>query len=226
MSLKLLSIDHVSVTDDFGEQLFSRVGLTLFSSSCLCVYGGGKFARTSLLRAISSVIIPESGNVTMYDLSLGSEVHCDDVFHLGYASILYNTLSVEDNLRLWAAIYRGEDRISAVVQLFELSEYLSVDVCRLPGNIRQRVRLSVLMISNASIWIIEEPFQSMDDFTVKRFLEIVQVRCSNNGIVVYSNPFKYVYSNKKYEESGGDGDDGVNMDFILHYMLEEGAAVI
>jgi ABC-2 type transport system ATP-binding protein len=121
--------------------------------------GAGK---TTLIRSIVGLVAPDSGSVTV----LGRRIPDLDVLRgVGYMTqqaALYPTLSVEENVRFFAAIYGVEDGVKDALDRVQLWDRRKSVVSTLSGGMRQRCSLACALVHRPKLLLLDEPTVGID----------------------------------------------------------------
>jgi ABC-2 type transport system ATP-binding protein len=121
--------------------------------------GGGK---TTLLRAIVGVQRIRSGSVTVLGRPAGDPALRARIGYVTQAPSVYADLSVRDNLRYFAALTAGTDRIPDVLAAVGLADRASDRVDQLSGGQRARVSLACALIGSPPLLVLDEPTVGLD----------------------------------------------------------------
>ncbi|MDQ1721122.1 MAG: type transport system ATP-binding protein [Pseudonocardiales bacterium] len=121
--------------------------------------GGGK---TTLLRSIVGVQAVRSGAVTVLGLPAGDPALRTRIGYVTQAPSVYADLSVRDNLRYFAALTSGAERIEEVLFSVDLADRARDRVDQLSGGQRARVSLACALIGSPSLLVLDEPTVGLD----------------------------------------------------------------
>jgi heme exporter protein A len=153
-----------------GERrLFARLGIDVRAGQVAHVTGPNGIGKSSLLRVLSGLTRPETGSVRWQ----GQPVLDDpDAFfsalsYLGHRDGLKNDLSAIENLQFAQALRpdAGRDDTASIVRCLEevgLSAVAALPVRALSAGQRRRVAIARSLLSDASLWILDEPFSNLD----------------------------------------------------------------
>lgn len=168
-------------------------GITVF-------FGASGAGKTSILRAIAGILIPDEGRITLRD-----DVYFDSAAGInlpmqrrkvGYVfqnHVLFPHLTAEQNI-LYGI--RKESRHDAPTRVQELLALLGIEKTRdryphlLSGGEQQRVALARALATEPSIMLLDEPLSAVDVATRARLLEEIASIQRRSGI-----PFLYVTHN-------------------------------
>jgi heme exporter protein A len=176
-----------------GErELFSGLDLQVLAGQCLHIRGENGVGKTSLLRLLTGLTSPESGEVLWNGRSVkkeASEYHGKLLF-LGHRDALKEDLSALENLRMYAAIdgiaLSEQDAFSALWR-FGLKGREDLPVNCLSAGQKKRVLMARMLTRRAQIWILDEPFNALDAHAVEELQGLIAEHLQGNGLVVLTS---------------------------------------
>jgi ABC-2 type transport system ATP-binding protein len=87
----------------------------------------------------------------------------DEIGYMTQQAALYPDLSVEENLRFFAALYgREDDGVEAALELVDLTSRRHSTVATLSGGMRTRCSLACAVVHNPRLLILDEPTVGID----------------------------------------------------------------
>ena len=150
-----------------GFPLLSGVDLELAPSSLTVLVGANGAGKTSLLRLLAGLIGLSAGEGTVLGLDLTTVDRRQlrrRVGWLGHEGSFYDDLSVEENLTFCAkALGRPLDELSTVLDRVELSTRRDTAAKQLSAGQRRRLGLAWLLLRRPELWLLDEPYASLDD---------------------------------------------------------------
>jgi heme ABC exporter ATP-binding subunit CcmA len=156
--------DAVVVRNNFP--LLSGVNLTLDAQSLTVVTGANGSGKTSLLRLLGGLVPLTSGEGSVLGSDLARDAHDirRRVGWLGHEGSFYQDLSVRENLTFAAsALGRPHDTIAPALERVGLSHRVDVRAKDLSAGQRRRLGLAWLLVRRAELWLLDEPYASLDD---------------------------------------------------------------
>lgn len=176
-----------------GErELFSRLDLEVFTGQCLHVRGENGIGKTSLLRLLTGLTSPESGDIFWNGHSIkneASEYHSKLLF-LGHRDALKEDLSAIENLRMYAAIdgvALSEQEAFSSLWRFGLRGREDLPVNCLSAGQKKRVLMARMLTRRAQVWILDEPFNALDAHAVEELQGLIAEHLESNGLVVLTS---------------------------------------
>lgn len=177
--------DGVSVSRG-GVRIVGGVSLSLAPGEAAILRGPNGAGKTTLLRAFAGFLRVERGSVSVQS---GNGATIDDmrsaVIYCGPLNAVKSTLTVDENLRFWAALY-GSPK-SAIIEAraaFGLESFAQKSAGALSTGYCRRLGLSRLLLARKAIWFVDEPTASLDAASTGAFEKLVERHRAEGGIAV------------------------------------------
>src|SRR5438876_2453537 len=156
-----VNVDDVSKS--FGEfKALNGVTLRVRQGEIYGLLGPNGAGKTTLIRLICGLLEAHAGTVAV----LGQRMPNVGVLrHIGYMTqqaALYPALSVEENVRFFAAINGAEDGVKQALELVQLYERRGSVVATLSGGLRQRCSLACALVHKPRLLLLDEPTVGID----------------------------------------------------------------
>jgi ABC-2 type transport system ATP-binding protein len=157
------AVDVDNVVKSFGTQrALDGVTLRVREGEIYGLLGPNGSGKTTLIRAIVGLVAPDSGTVTV----LGRRIPDLDILgRIGYMTqqaALYADLSVEENLRFFAAISGADGNVDEALKTVDLSSRRKSVVATLSGGMRQRCSLACALVHRPRLLLLDEPTVGVD----------------------------------------------------------------
>ena len=178
--------DLECIRDD--RVLFSRLSFAVRPGEVLQVEGHNGSGKTSLLRIVCGLLLPSQGNVLWCGKPV-SRAHADflaELSYLGHHNGIKGELTPLENLHFAAtlSLRRPATDPSAVLARFALSGFEDVPCRTLSAGQNRRVGLARLLMTRGLLWVLDEPFSSLDRVGIKDVEAIFEEHVSNGGMIV------------------------------------------
>jgi heme ABC exporter ATP-binding subunit CcmA len=150
-----------------GFPLLSGADLEIERASLNVVTGANGAGKTSLLRLLGGLdaLTSGEGSVVGVDL-LGGDLRLlrRRVGWLGHEGSFYADLSVRENLVFAArALDRPIDDVASAVERVGLTHRIDTTTKQLSAGQRRRLGLAWLLVRRPELWLLDEPYASLDD---------------------------------------------------------------
>lgn len=145
--------------------------------------GAGK---TTLLRAVAGLLRLDAGEIRFETRSGAAYSEVEQArIYCGPLNAAKSALTVDENLRFWAALYGAPATlISRARAAFGLERFADRRVGALSTGLCRRLGLSRLLLADRPIWLIDEPTASLDAQSVETFCALVQRHRSVGGAAI------------------------------------------
>jgi len=174
-----LIINNLSCIRGYN-QLFTDLSFELRPGEILKISGTNGTGKTSLLKIIAGLNSAESGSIFFKNNDINNKLN---IFYLGHLNALSPELSCIENLNFLLEL--GTENFNSsyldALSMVGLNNYENELVANLSAGQKRRVALAALFITPSKLWLLDEPFTSLD----------------SKGIEIVENQIK------KHRDSGG-----------------------
>jgi len=188
----MLQIRNLSAGYGSFQALFG-VSLEVKAGESVAVIGPNGAGKTTLLRAISKLIDPSAGEVSMEGRSL-ADVPAHEVIAHGISQVpenrrLFPRLTVEENLKMGAFPASSRDKFperrDSVFTLFpRLEERRHQLAGTLSGGEQQMCAIGRALMSGPKLLLLDEPSAGLAPVVVQAIFELVRKLCTQGYTVL------------------------------------------
>jgi heme exporter protein A len=171
------------------RQLFAGLSFDLEPGALLHVRGRNGSGKTTLLRALCGLLRPDAGEIRWKGEDyrrLGDDYHTD-LLYLGHLNGIKGEMTGIENLRV-SAVLGGDQaddvRLWSALGRMGLAGFEDLPTKVLSQGQKKRVALARLLVSNAPLWILDEPFTALDLDAVDLLQALIAEHVSENGMVI------------------------------------------
>ncbi len=184
MSNSLIKINDLSVSRN-ENIIFSNISFEVIKSYTVNIFGGNGAGKTTLLKTIIGLTEPTSGVIE----SLGIDNDHKKIVYVGHKSGLKKDLTVFENLKFFQDFYgeKNQDLILSALDTYKMSNYKDVLIKQLSHGQKKRICLIRTLITNPCLWIIDEPYSSLDEDAVNIFNSLAKKYLENGGALIITN---------------------------------------
>lgn len=186
-------VDKISKSYEKVNAL-KRVSLKVEEGELFGLIGPDGAGKTTLIRILASLLIPDSGNASL----VGNDVVKD--FHeirkiVGYMPgrfSLYADLTVQENLEFFAGVFGStiEENYYLIKDIYHMLEPFKDRLAgKLSGGMKQKLALSCALIHKPQILLLDEPTTGVDAVSRKEFWAMLS-KLKAEGITIFvSTPY-------------------------------------
>lgn len=160
----LLECRNISFERD-DIPLFSGVSFQLHPSQAIQVTGANGAGKTTLLRILATSLQATEGEVLWRGKSIAGQLseYQDNMLYLGHSAGVKSSLTPRENLQWYFRLFPAVTaEFDSALRRVSLQGYENVPCHTLSAGQQRRVALARLYLSSASLWILDEPFTSID----------------------------------------------------------------
>lgn len=139
------------------------------------IIGPNGAGKTTTLEMIEGLVQPDQGEIVFGDLNW--KQHSVQIKKMigvqPQTSAMFELLTPEENLNLFATFYDKAKSTEEILQLVNLTDHRKNQVKKLSGGQRQRLAIGLAMISDPDIIFLDEPTTGLDPQARRNIWDIV-----------------------------------------------------
>lgn len=189
------SIQAIHISRRYGEKTaLDDISFEVAKGELFGFIGPDGAGKTSLFRIITSLLLPDAGSVTVQGLDTVKDyVKLRKI--LGYMPgrfSLYQDLTVEENLRFFAGIFKTtpEANYDLVKDIYsQIEPFKNRKAGKLSGGMKQKLALSCALIHKPEVLVLDEPTTGVDAVSRIEFWEMLDKLRKSGITIVVSTPY-------------------------------------
>ena len=168
--------------------LFSELSFELNAGQVVLLEGKNGSGKTSLLRILCGFREPDEGALFWCGETLNNSQYNADMAYVGHLDGVKKELTVLENLKVSLALGQaGRYTIEEALVRVNLANYDDVLVQALSAGQKRRLSLARLLITENKIWILDEPFTSIDKQGIVLIETLMTEHCAQGGMIVLTS---------------------------------------
>ncbi|QDQ42737.1 ABC transporter ATP-binding protein [Methylacidiphilum kamchatkense] len=169
------------------KELSSTIGSGIITG----IVGPDGSGKSTLLRLLSGMYVPDCGQIEVLGLSPieNKEALSAQLGYMPQNFGLYEDLTVEENLRLYADLYclpknEREERFRELLAMSGLSQFMKRLAGSLSGGMKQKLALSSVLLSSPKLLLLDEPTVGVDPLSRRELWKILFDLVKDRGLSV------------------------------------------
>lgn len=213
----LIEVNNLS--HSFGEKnVLCNISMTIEKGKVIGLLGPSGAGKTTLINILTGQLKPKDGTVKTAVSNLTSGIMMDSFG-------LYERLTVKDNLKIFADIYRvPRCKIDELLKRAELINANKTVVNNLSKGMRNRVNFCRALLKDADILYLDEPTSGLDPATTDKIHELIEEE-KRNGTTVFLTTHNMQEAEKLCDSiillnNGKIIEQGVPKEICMKYNIE------
>jgi len=160
-----------------GALALSGVSLAIAPGECVVFAGRNGSGKTTLLRIAAKLVRPSRGTLSFSGESHAGEDHAIHPGLVAHATMVYDELTAEENLLLFARLQevaQPERRVDTLLNEVGLSDRRASLVRTFSRGMRQRVAIARALLHEPAVLLLDEPATGLDPQGVAWLAEAIR----------------------------------------------------
>jgi ABC-2 type transport system ATP-binding protein len=185
-------IEMVNVTKRYGAKVAVQdLSLSVPDGELFAFLGPNGAGKTTTIKMICGLLFPTAGTVKVggYDLRTQGDQARQLISYVPDLPFLYEKLTGREFLQFTADLYgmppaHARDRMTTVIDLFHLGEFVDDLTERYSHGMRQRTVFAAALVHEPKLLITDEPTVGLDPKSIRLLKDLLRAE-ANRGTTVF-----------------------------------------
>jgi heme exporter protein A len=170
------------------QDIFEPINFSVDAGDVLQIEGPNGAGKTTLMRLLTTVLFPTSGSIFYQgaDVRQSRYEYLANILYIGHQPGLKMTLTAAENLAWMSPVDCSIEEVHTALGEVGLCGYEDVPCHSLSAGQHRRVALARLLMSDAKIWYLDEPFTAIDKQGVSVLQRLMQDHIDGGGSLLLS----------------------------------------
>lgn len=196
----MLSVFSLSF-DYLEKPAFSKVSFTVPDGKLLHIEGRNGAGKTTLLRTLAGILRPTSGEIYWDNQAIAPQLstYQQSLCYVSHKPGIHAQFSVKENCYFDMHWQRRTCSLDTLLDQFQLSALADTPCHQLSMGQRRRVSLLRLFMSDARLWLLDEPFVGLDKASMACFIAYFNTHLEQGGSIVITSHQSLSVNDAAYE---------------------------
>jgi heme exporter protein A len=195
----MLLINNLSFSRN-ETKIFENLNLSLNNKEVIQIKGRNGSGKTTFLKVMLNILEPNSGEIIWNGRNIKKNIF--DFYNQTTFIMDNNTstkeLSVENNINFWKGLSSSKlnsDEIFKLLKKLDIEKYYKTKAMYLSSGERKKLELLRLILEQKKLWILDEPFNHLDDLSIEILNQTFLDHLNNDGMILFASHFEPTINN-------------------------------
>jgi len=195
----MLLINNLSFSRN-ETKIFENLNLSLSNKKIIQIKGKNGSGKTTFLKVILNILEPNNGEIIWKGKNIKKNIFD---FYKQTTFIMDNNtstreLSVEDNINFWRGLSSSKlnnEEIFELLKKLNIEKYYKIKVMYLSSGERKKLELIRLILEQKKLWVLDEPFNHLDDLSIEILNQTFLDHANNDGMILFASHYDPMINN-------------------------------
>ena len=195
----MLLINNLSFSRN-ETKIFENLNLSLSNKKIIQIKGRNGSGKTTFLKVILNILEPNNGEIIWKGKNIKKNIFD---FYKETTFIMDNNtstreLSVEDNINFWRGLSSSKlnnEEIFELLNKLNIEKYYKTKVMYLSSGERKKLELIRLILEQKKLWVLDEPFNHLDDLSIEILNQTFLDHVNNDGMILFASHYDPMINN-------------------------------
>ena len=186
------TVKILNLTKSFGKiRAVDSLSLDIEKGKITGLIGADGSGKTTLIRLITGLLIPDSGEITVLGLNPAAQKEelSTKIGYMPQKFGLYEDLSIEENLQLYADLKKLPYEFDELLEFTKLMPFKTRLAGALSGGMKQKLGLACALMGSPDFLVLDEPSVGVDPISRHDLMEMVRKLITPDTTVLWSTAY-------------------------------------
>ena len=189
----MLLINNLSFFRD-DNLIFENINLSLGNGQITQLRGKNGSGKTTFLKVILNLLSSKTGEIFWEGQNINKNIFnfYNQITYIADHNTSSRKLSVLDNMNFWKGLSSSNisnDETLLLFETFNLKKYLNTETMYLSSGEVKKLELLRLILEQKKIWILDEPYNHLDDSSIEILNQTFVDHTNNDGIILFASHY-------------------------------------
>tara|TARA_R110000868_G_scaffold235421_1_gene489343 strand:- start:5488 stop:6135 length:648 start_codon:yes stop_codon:yes gene_type:complete len=184
--------------DISNKIILKNINFSVANSHVLQIVGKNGIGKTSFLKSLVNLLNPVSGAIFWNNKNILTEKsdYYSNICYLAHKNYLNESLTVQENLEYFYKLFNKDNinnkanfalLLQEVLNKLEVFHKRNTPAWKLSQGQMRKVALARIFLSNKKIWILDEPFVSLDIKSQEIIWDMIKTHLNKKGLIIFTS---------------------------------------
>ncbi len=194
----MLLINNLSFFRD-DNIIFENLNLSLGNGQITQIRGKNGSGKTTFLKVILNILSSNTGEIIWEGQNVKKNIFkfYNEITYIADHNTSSRELSILDNIKFWKGLSSSnlsDDKIFSLLETFNLKKYLNTEIMYLSSGEVKKLELLRIVLEQKKIWVLDEPYNHLDDSSAEILNQTFVDHTNNNGIILFASHYNPLIS--------------------------------
>ena len=189
----MLLINNLSFFRD-ENLIFENLNLSLGNGQITQLRGKNGSGKTTFIKVILNLLSSKTGEIFWEGQNINKNIFnfYNQITYIADHNTSSRKLSVLDNINFWKGLSSSNlsnDETLLLLETFNLKKYLNTETMYLSSGEVKKLELLRLILEQKKIWILDEPYNHLDDSSIEILNQTFVDHTNNDGIILFASHY-------------------------------------
>ena len=189
----MLLINNLSFFRD-SNLIFENLNMSLGNGQITQIKGKNGSGKTTFLKVILNILISKTGEIFWEGQNVNKNIFnfYNQITYVADHNTSSKKLSVLDNINFWKGLSSSnlsDNETLLLLETFNLKKYLNTETIYLSSGEVKKLELLRLILEQKKIWILDEPYNHLDNSSIEILNQTFVDHTNNHGIILFASHY-------------------------------------
>ena len=187
----MLLINNLSYSRN-NNLVFENMNLSLSNGSITQIRGKNGSGKTTFLQVILNILEYKAGEIFWEGKNIKKNIFnfFNDTTFIMDHNTCTRRLTVMDNINFWSGLSCSQltnNEILLLLETFNIEKYKNTKTMYLSSGEIKKLELLRLIVEQKKLWILDEPYNHLDDFSIAILNQTFIDHINKDGIILFAS---------------------------------------